>query len=246
MSIEPHMDSHHVTDFKQDNDNGAHVIAMAKSIISLGSEVRQLRKAREMSLKDLATESGVSLSHISAIERNASKPSIDVVHAIADALGVAADWFFAKRYGAGPMERAHVVRGQNRRDLNKLYQQTSTELGYEDRLLSSSIGGQFYMGLATYSPGSERSDEPLLQHDGEEHGVVLEGELEMQIGDELITLHAGDSYSFSGSIPHHARNRSDKVCKLIWAVSPVVIPKDVVLSEAEPTAHSKPPKEGER
>lgn len=233
-----------MTSHDEDRDTGTRVVAMAKSVISLGSEVRQLRKAREMSLKELAAESGVSLSHLSAIERNASKPSIDVVQAVADALGVSAEWFFAKRYGAGPMERAHVVRAQNRRDLNKLYQQTSAELGYEDRLLSSSIGGQFYMGLATYSPGAESPDEPLLKHDGEEHGVVLEGDLEMQIGDELITLHAGDSYSFSGSIPHHARNRSDKVCKLIWAVSPVVIPKDVQLPEAETAAQSSRSKDG--
>ncbi len=225
----------------RNEDGGSRVVALAKSLISLGSEVRQLRHARKMSLKDLAAESGISVSHLSAIERNASNPSVDVVHAVAAALGVSADWFFAKRPGAGPMERAHVVRAQNRRDLNTLYQQTSGELGYEDRLLSSSIGGQFYMGIATYLPGAERPEEPLQQHVGEEHGVVVEGELEMQIGDELITLRAGDSYSFSASIPHHGRNLSNEVCKLVWAVSPVVIPKDVVVKERPASARSKDP-----
>ena len=225
----------------RNEEGGSRVIAMAKSLISLGSEVRQLRHARKMSLKDLAAVSGISLSHLSAIERNAKKPSMEVVQAIGDALGVSADWFFAKRPGAGPMERAHVVRAQNRRDLNTLYQQTSGELGYEDRLLSSSIGGQFYMGIATYLPGAERPEEPLQQHVGEEHGVVIEGELEMQIGDELITLRAGDSYSFSASIPHHGRNRSNQLCKLVWAVSPVVIPKDVVVKERSVRLRSKDP-----
>ena len=227
-----------------EDQSGARVLAMAKSLISLGSEVRQLRHVRKMSLKELAAASGISVSHLSAIERNASKPSVDVVHEIANALGVSADWFFAKRPGAGPMERAHVVRAQNRRDLNTLYQQSSSELGYEDRLLSSSIGGEFYMGVATYLPGAERPEEPLQQHIGEEHGVVIEGELEIQIGDELITLRAGDSYSFSASIPHHGRNRSKKVCKLVWAVSPVVIPKDVVVKEPAPPALTKDPKSG--
>ncbi|MEM7426521.1 MAG: cupin domain-containing protein [Pseudomonadota bacterium] len=214
-------------------DPNERVIAKARSLASLGSEIRQLRKAREMGLKDLAVLAGISISHLSAIERNASNPSIEVLQSIGDALGVSADWFFSRRSGAGPLERAHVVRAENRRDLNRLYQQSSMELGYEDRLLSSSIGGQFYMGLATYFPGAEGPNEPLLQHDGEEHGVVIEGELEMQIGDELIRLRAGDSYSFSGSIPHHGRNRSDRICKLVWAVSPVVIPKDVLMEEAQ-------------
>ncbi|MEM7226438.1 MAG: XRE family transcriptional regulator [Pseudomonadota bacterium] len=195
---------------------------------TFGSEIRQLRRARAMTLKDLSQESGVSLSHLSAIERGSSNPSMDVVHAIAAALAVSVDWFFARRPGAGPMERAHIVRARNRRDLNSLYDQTVQEIGYSDRLLSSSIGGQFYMGIARYEPGAERLDEPLHVHKGEQHGLLIEGELEMQLGDEIITLYAGDSYSFDAQIPHHGRNRTDKPAVLVWAVSPVVIPKDAV------------------
>ena len=203
------------------------VKAMAKSLLTMGSEVRQLRKARQMTLKDLSATSGVSLSHLSTIERGMSQPSMDALTAIADALTVTPDWFFARRPGAGPMEQAYVVRAQNRRNLNSLYGQDAQRLGYTDTLISSSIGGNFYMGLAVYEPYSERPADPLHKHEGEQHGLILEGELEMQIGDEVITLRAGDSYSFDARIPHHARNRTDKSCKLIWAVSPVVIPKDV-------------------
>lgn len=203
------------------------IVAMPSALTSLGSEVRQLRKARQLTLKQLSDQTGISLSHVSAVERGDSKPSVDVLQAIANALDVTPDWFFARRPGAGPMEQAYVVRAQNRRNLNTLNGQDVVELGYTDQLLSSSIGGQFYMGLAVYAPYAERPEDPLQEHEGEEHGLVLEGELEMQIGDELITLRAGDSYSFDARIPHHARNQTDRVCRLIWAVSPVVIPKDV-------------------
>lgn len=202
---------------------------------SFGSEVRQLRQARGLTLKQLSQESDVSLSHLSAIERGSSNPSMEVIHTIAQALSVSIDWFFARRPGAGPLEQAYIVRSRNRRDLNSLYDQTVQEIGYSDRLLSSSIGGQFYMGVARYEPGAERPEEPLLVHDGEEHGVLIEGELEMQLGDELITLHAGDSYSFDARIPHHGRNRTDKPAVLVWAVSPVVIPKDVVQAPTKTT-----------
>lgn len=207
------------------------VKAMARSLLSMGAEVRQLRKARQMTLKDLSKASGVSLSHLSAIERCASHPSLDVLGAIAAALAVTPDWFFARRPGAGPLEQAYVVRARNRRNLNSLYGQDAQELGYTDTLLSSTIGGDFYMGLAVYEPYSERPDDPLQKHEGEQHGVVIEGELELQIGDEFITLKEGDSYSFDARIPHHARNKTDEICKLIWVVSPVVIPKDVALRD---------------
>jgi transcriptional regulator with XRE-family HTH domain len=216
------MESGTMRDGGEDDPVGA-----ASAAATFGAEVRALRKTRRMTLKDLATVSGVSLSHLSAIERGASNPSLEVIDSIASALSVSPDWFFVRRSGAGPLERACVVRAHERRALNVLYGQSEHEIGYADGLLSASIGGRFYMGMARYAPGASRPDEPMLVHDGEEHGVVIEGTLELTLGDEVVTLRAGDSYSFDGRIPHHARNRSDAPAVLVWAVAPVVIPKDI-------------------
>lgn len=205
----------------------SNVTALAENLLSLGSEVRQLRKARGLTLKQLSEAASVSVSHVSAIERGTTNPSMDALTALASALEVTLDWFFARRPGAGPMERAYVVRRQNRRSLHALYGEEEHELGYSDSLLSSTIGGPFYMGLAVYSPDGGDPDAPLYVHDGEQHGLVIEGELELRIGDEVITLFEGDSYSFHASVPHTAYNRSDRPCRLVWAVSPVIIPKNV-------------------
>ena len=113
--------------------SGPEVVRLSDTPSAFGSEVRQLRRARCMTLKDLSRESGVSLSHLSAIERGSSNPSMDVLHAIAGALSVSTDWFFARRPGHGPMERAYIVRAGNRRNLNSLYQQTPQEIGAPTR-----------------------------------------------------------------------------------------------------------------
>jgi transcriptional regulator with XRE-family HTH domain len=212
------------------------VIALASSLSSLGAELRELRKARDLTLKQLSQLAGISLSHLSAIERGATNPSIDVLYALAEGLDVTPGWFFARRNGEGPLEQAFVVRRQNRRDLNTLYGEDAGVLGYQDSLLSSSVGGQFYMGLAVYAPNSETPVDRIQTHAGETHGLVLEGELEMRIGDETVILYEGDSYSFDARIPHHARNRSKAVCKLVWVVSPVVIPKSAA---ARPSTMAK-------
>lgn len=216
------------------------IVLLAETLLSLGAEVRQLRKARGLTLSQLSEASGISVSHLSGIERSAKRPSLDVLEQLATALDVPKDWFFARRPGAGPMERAFVVRAQNRRNLNSLYGQEATELGYADSLLSSSIGGNFYMGLAIYAPHSARPEGYLQKHEGEEHGFILEGELEMRLGEEVITLREGDSYSFDARIPHHARNRTAQICKLVWVVSPVVIPKDVSVKN-EPDSEQEEP-----
>ncbi|MEM6356522.1 MAG: helix-turn-helix transcriptional regulator [Pseudomonadota bacterium] len=98
----------------------------------------------------MSAEAGISLSHLSAIERGVSNPSMEVIGAIAAALEVSPDWFFARRSGAGPLERASVVRSQERRNLNVLYGQSEQEMGYADELLSSSIGGSFLHGARAF------------------------------------------------------------------------------------------------
>ncbi|QGX99114.1 helix-turn-helix domain-containing protein [Roseovarius faecimaris] len=220
-------------------DKTAVIHNMAKSLLSVGSEIRQLRKARQMTLKSLSEASGVSLSHLSAIERGTAQPSMDVLNSVATALSVTPDWFFARRSGDGPIEQACVVRAQNRRNLNSLYQQSVRELGYTDALLSSSIGGDFYMGMTVYEPYSDQYEDTLLKHIGEVHAFMIEGELQVQIADEVITLHEGDSYSCDAEIPHRAINLSDKPARLIWAISPVVIPKDVLDSDDDTSATEK-------
>ena len=204
-------------------------LVSAENLISLGSEMRQVRKARLLTLKDVAAATGISVSHLSAIERSATSPSLEVVHKIAMALDIDPDWFFARRPGSGPMERAYVVRKRNRRDLNRLYREDKAQIGLSDELLSSSIAGQFLMGVAEYEPHSERPGHTIYQHAGEQHGYILEGELELQLQNEFITLQEGDSFSFPTEIIHNARNRTDKPARLIWAIAPIVIPKDVVV-----------------
>lgn len=205
---------------------------------AFGAEVRQLRKARQKTLAGLAADSGVSVSHLSAIERGAVKASLRKISRIAEALGVPEEWFFNHRPGSGPMERTYVVRQSNRRDLGLLYGEPMERSGYSDQLLSSSIGGDFYMGVSDYSPRTADIVSPLFTRDGEMHGLVLDGEFELTLETEVITLKRGDSFSFPGHIIHSARNASDQPAQLLWVNSPVIIPKFITQTSApgaEPT-----------
>ncbi|MFK7878126.1 cupin domain-containing protein [Roseobacter sp.] len=135
-------------------------------------------------------------------------------------------FFFALARGG---ERAGL-RGaaQNRRYLKALYGQNANEVGYANQLLASSIAGQFFTALAVNAPFADGPEQPLLENEGDGYGLVLEGELAMPIGYELILLRGGDSCSLDARTPHYWRNRTDQERCLTWAVSPVVIPKDVL------------------
>ncbi|MXZ81608.1 MAG: helix-turn-helix transcriptional regulator, partial [Gammaproteobacteria bacterium] len=62
------------------------VVALTESLIMIGSEIQQVRKARQMTLKTLSEATGISISHLSAIERGAANPSLATVRRVADAL----------------------------------------------------------------------------------------------------------------------------------------------------------------
>mgnify|MGYP006272272507 FL=1 len=191
----------------------------------LGSEIREVRKARGQTLKQLAARVSCSTAYLSRIELGTANVSRALLQEISAALAVDPDWFFPRRSGAGPLERRHVVRAQNRRALSGMYTRTPEELGFEDELLSSTLSGQCYLILSRFRPGAGTPPDPLEGYafEGEQHAIVLTGEVELRLGDEVIVLRPGDSFSYPSTIAHRFRNRTDREATMVWAMSPIRI-----------------------
>jgi transcriptional regulator with XRE-family HTH domain len=58
----------------------------------------------------------------------------------------------------------------------------------------------------------------MLQHAGSEFGYLIEGELEVTVGFDVVTLHAGDALGFDSSMPHLLANKTDRPARGIWFV----------------------------
>ncbi|GAA6160317.1 cupin domain-containing protein [Ruegeria sp. HU-ET01832] len=191
----------------------------------LGSEIREVRKARGLTLNDLSEAVSCSTAYLSRIELGSAKVSEDLLTEISTALEVDPDWFFPKQSGAGSLERKHVVRAESRRSLSGMYTRTTEELGFEDELLSSTLSGQCYLILSRFRPGAGTPPEPLegYSFEGEQHAIVLTGEVELRLDNEVIVLRKGDSFSYPSMIAHRFRNRTDKEATMVWAMLPVRI-----------------------
>ncbi|HWQ80071.1 MAG TPA: cupin domain-containing protein, partial [Anaerovoracaceae bacterium] len=70
-----------------------------------------------------------------------------------------------------------------------------------------------------YDPGSTTGPD-LYSHPGCECGLILSGELIVQIKQEVYLLREGDSITFNSTDPHSKRNESDKICTCVWANVP--------------------------
>lgn len=183
----------------------------AKDEVDVGSQIRELRKAKGLTLEQVAQGSGISTSYLSQIERDRSKLPIGVMKRISDVLGVHMNWFFQVQNAGPPEERDIVVRKQHRRTL------TFTGLGIVEELLSPNLAGPLEVLLSTIEPGADSGD---YSHGGVEAGFVLAGTLDLWVAGKFFRLEQGDSFSFKSTDVHRCANPSKQATKVIWIITP--------------------------
>ncbi len=64
------------------------------------------------------------------------------------------------------------------------------------------------------------SSVPTHQHPHEQIGYVIEGELDLWIGDDRRTLRKGDMYTIASNVPHGAETK-DSTCLVLDAFTPL-------------------------
>lgn len=195
----------------------------ADALATLGEEIRQLRRARGLTLQGLAVATGKSVGFLSQTERNMTKPSVAALQDISEALGVHIGWFFQADAAADSNERRFIVRKEHRRRLAYSELSGTDYLGLHDHLLSANLNGQLALGISRYEPGASTGDDTYA-HQGEEAGLVLSGTLELSLGEETYRLQAGDSFSFPSALQHRYTNPSDREdTVVVWANTPITL-----------------------
>ena len=194
-------------------------------LTDLGAEIRQLRKVRGITLEQLAGATGKSVGFLSQVERNITKPSVAALQDISEALDVHIGWFFQQQEPGPENERNYIVRSGNRRRLSYSALSSTDYLGLHDHLLCTNLNGQLALGISRYEPGASTGDD-CYEHEGEEAGIILEGQLELTIDGERFILNKGDSFSFPSSLGHRFANPSEHDETLVvWANTPVTLRK---------------------
>ena len=190
---------------RSDNDVGDRAQA-------LGSDLRALRKARGLTLAELALKVGRSVGWLSQIERDLKQPTIADLRRLADALDQPVSLFFGAPE-APAAERGYVVRADARRSLG------NSDEGLVEQLLSPDLGGSFEIVRSVFAPGSELSQP--ASRPTEEAGYIVSGTLDLWIGDRQFHLTEGDSFRFTGG-PYRWRNPGTQPCIAIWVIAPPV------------------------
>jgi quercetin dioxygenase-like cupin family protein len=178
---------------------------MAKNIeiTPIGKRIRRARLDKKMSLDTMANETGLSKSFIKKIEGGEQRPSVGTLLQISRTLQLDSG-FLLKEQGGASEERsqAYTKRTDN-------YAYTPLTPGAENKHLKA---------FRIVVDAGQNHDGVGFHHEGEEFVYVLEGAVEVQVGDHINLLKKGDSLHFNSGIKHDLRNTCDTDAELIVVV----------------------------
>ena len=179
---------------------------------TLGADLRALRKARGLTLADLAETLERSVGWLSQVERDLSEPSIADLRHIATALDVSLS-MLARHRAATSDEDGYVVRNGTRRPIG------SRISGLVEELLSPDLTDDFEVVHSTFEPGSQA--DAMMKRPTQEVGYVISGRLDLTIGNRSFTIKPGDSFRIRGE-PSVWANPYSEPCVAIWVIAPPV------------------------
>ncbi len=175
----------------------------------LGERVRQRRQQLGLSLQELAERTALTASFLSQVERGVTEPSISSLRRIAQAMGVPVFYFLLEEGTPAPVVR---------RDRRRVLKLPGGEARWE--LLSPPDPHLQLEVVLTRLPPGEASGDEFTTHPGEECFVVLEGEMEIAVADEVYRLSEGDAIHIRSSIPHWIRNPGQRELVVLAAITP--------------------------
>ena len=196
------------------NGNGAAVGAAAperdsdaaeQTMLLVGARIRAMRLRQQLTLRDVAERTGVSVSMLSMLERGVSTASVGTLVAVASALGVHMYDLFAHKDGA---DGSPVTR---------LSEQTVVRMGEGTtrRVAHNDAAAGLELAVNQYDVGGA-SGPSATHHDGREFGVLISGQLTVELDGQSHVLEPGDVIAYSSDRPHRIANTGDEPAVAVW------------------------------
>lgn len=174
----------------------------------ISERVRNLRKERDMSLRQLAAATGLSAGMLSQIERGTTDPSLATIRKLAAVFGADLATLFAD---PAPTAVHHSKVGKR-----PVLASAEGHIPYE-RLTPGRTDLEVLHG--TLGPGEATSEEGW-SHPSTECAYVTVGTLTAEVGGVFYELLTGESVTFDSRAPHRYVNRGDVPAEFILAVTP--------------------------
>ncbi|MEU8134729.1 helix-turn-helix domain-containing protein [Streptodolium elevatio] len=179
------------------------------SAVHIGERVREYRRMRRLTLRQLGAAADVSASFLSQLENGRTDASVGTLRRLATALGVAV----ADLIESGAPTAHRVLRREDRPE-------AGLGSGARKFMLTRPPLRHLEVYSAEFEPGGSTGAEQYTHGDAQELVLVLRGRASLYLGDEVHELAEGDSVEYATSVPHRLVNAGEETAEVLWIISP--------------------------
>jgi len=179
--------------------------------IRVGEKIKAVREQKGFSLRDVADLTGFSTALLSQMENHLVSPSLGTIIKLAKTLNVRVSEFFGETRG----EPFTIVRRDERKNTSRFASKDGVKYGYSYESLGIDKKDRHMEPfIVTLEPATVKSVKTSV-HEGEEFIFVLEGEMEVILGNHTDVLYPGDAVYYDSTLPHRVQCHQDKVTRIL-------------------------------
>jgi len=186
---------------------------MNNSEVKVGEKIKEIRAKQGFSLQDLSDRTGFSTAFLSQIENHLISPPLGAIIKISRAMDIEIGRFLDQT-GKSPFT---IVRKDEHHSISRVASKEGVRYGYSyESLAPDKINRNMEPFIVTLEPASQKG--AAYNHEGEEFLYVLEGKIEVQLGDHSDILEPGDSVYYDSTINHKVSCADNKPARIIAVI----------------------------
>ena len=194
-----------------------------------GSRIREMRKRRGLTLKEVAEATGYTIGHISQIERDLKSPSLVALRKIAACLNCSEVWLImddselsAKSSEEGKKSKeSYLMRKENRIPMKIPEIDVSYSI-FTPSKLPNAQEAQMTGLIVRLKPNTWVTEKMISHGNYDESLLLLKGELELSIDNSTYMIYEGDSFYIPKNCLHNYLNTSNEEATIIVYFSQLV------------------------
>lgn len=181
----------------------------------IGKRVQELRKVKGMSLTELAEKSGVQIASLSRIENMKMTGTLESHMNIARALGVDVTQLYTAIIKEEDKARVHTSKSVS--DVFVHSEKSSYEI------LTANVLGKRMMPILLKIEPEGRTNMEQNPPGSEKFIFVLEGKIEVHVGEKTYSLSRNHTLYFDASLEHTFVNAGKMTARVICVGTPVAL-----------------------
>jgi quercetin dioxygenase-like cupin family protein len=169
----------------------------------VGKKIKKARTDKKMSYETLANDTGFSIDFLKKVEAGKVTPPVGSLLQISRALEI----------DSGDLLKEDEDRMQDR---IKAYTKRTSSYAYTT--LTPGAENKHLKAFRVKIDAMKTHEGVSYNHEGEEFVYVLDGTIEVVVGEHVNALGAGDSLHFNSGIQHHLKNTGETDAELIVVI----------------------------